>query len=49
LNIIAAISTKEIMDEFVPELKKFYYDETKYDSYLEQLGVDYPTVKKKKD
>ena len=35
----------EIMDEFRPQLEKFYYDETKYDSYLEQLGVSYPTVK----
>ena len=31
--------------QFRTELEKFYYDETKYDTYLEQLGVDYPTVK----
>lgn len=37
---------KKIMDEFRPQLEKFYYDETKYGSYLEQLGVTYPTVKK---
>lgn len=37
---------KKIMDEFRPQLEKFYYDETKYDSYLEQLGVAYPTIKK---
>lgn len=36
----------EIMREFRPELKKFYYDETKYSSYLEQLGIAYPTLKK---
>lgn len=36
---------REIMDEFRPELEKYYYDETKYDTYLEQLGVDYPTVR----
>ncbi|MDF2157321.1 amidohydrolase [Algoriphagus sp. CAU 1675] len=36
----------EIMKQFRPELEKFYYDETKYGSYLEQLGVTYPTVKK---
>ena len=35
-----------IMKQFRPQLEKFYYDETKYDSYLEQLGVKYPTVKK---
>ena len=39
---------KKIMDEFRPQLEKFYYDETKYDSYLQQLGVAYPTVKKDK-
>ena len=37
---------KDIMSEFKPRLKDFYYDETKYDSYLEQLGISYPTVKK---
>ncbi|TFV94586.1 amidohydrolase [Algoriphagus kandeliae] len=36
----------EIMKKFRPELEKFYYDETKYDTYLEQLGVTYPTIKK---
>lgn len=35
----------EIMGEFRPQLEKFYYDETKYGSYLEQLGVKYPTVR----
>lgn len=35
----------EIMQEFAPKLKPFYYDETKFDSYLEQLGIRYPTVR----
>ncbi|MBS4072339.1 MAG: amidohydrolase [Algoriphagus sp.] len=35
-----------IMKQFRPQLEKFYYDETKYDTYLQQLGVTYPTVKK---
>ncbi len=35
----------EIMEEFRPRLQKFYYDETKYGSYLEQLGIKYPTVR----
>lgn len=35
----------EIMKEYRPQLEKFYYDETKYGSYLEQLGIKYPTVK----
>ncbi|MFC3878869.1 amidohydrolase [Algoriphagus namhaensis] len=36
----------DIMKQFRPELEKFYYDETKFDTYLEQLGVTYPTLKK---
>jgi aminobenzoyl-glutamate utilization protein B len=34
----------EIDKRFRPELKHFFYDEKKYDSYLEQLGVSYPTI-----
>jgi aminobenzoyl-glutamate utilization protein B len=30
---------------FREQQKKFYYDPTKYKTYLEQLGVDYPTVR----
>lgn len=33
-------------NQFRSQLEKFYYDETKYKTYLEQLGVTYPTVKK---
>lgn len=36
---------KEKMDKFRPELEKYYYDPSKYKSYLEQLGIRYPTVK----
>ena len=34
-----------IMDKYRKELEKFYYDETKYDTYLDQLGISYPTLK----
>ena len=34
----------EIMDEFREEMKKYYYDPEKYDTYLEQLGIDYPQL-----
>ena len=34
-------------EQFRSQLEKFYYDETKYKSYLEQLGITYPTLKKK--
>jgi len=33
---------KDTMERFKPELKKFYYDPTKYKTYLEQLGIQYP-------
>jgi len=35
-----------IMKEFRSELEKYYYDETKYNTYLEQLGIKYPTLRK---
>jgi aminobenzoyl-glutamate utilization protein B len=38
---------KDKMAKFRPELKKYYFDSTKYKTYLEQLGIQYPTVKKK--
>jgi aminobenzoyl-glutamate utilization protein B len=34
-----------IMAKYRPEMRKYYYDPTKYKSYLEQLGVTYPTVR----
>ncbi|GAB4008087.1 M20 family metallopeptidase [Spirosoma migulaei] len=36
---------KKIMAEFKPKLEKFYYDPSKYKTYLEQLGITYPTVR----
>jgi len=38
---------REIMAKYREEMKKFYYDPTKYDTYLEQLGIEYPTVRPK--
>lgn len=37
---------KEKMEKFAPVLKKYYYDPTRYGTYLEQLGIQYPTVRK---
>jgi aminobenzoyl-glutamate utilization protein B len=36
------------METFRPKLKQFYYDPSKYNSYLEQLGITYPTLEEKK-
>lgn len=40
----ALFLNKKIMDEYRPEMKKIYYDPSKYDTYLEQLGIKYPTI-----
>ncbi|MBS9463807.1 amidohydrolase [Flagellimonas sp. 389] len=35
---------KDKQGQFRGALEKFYYDENKYDTYLEQLGISYPTL-----
>jgi aminobenzoyl-glutamate utilization protein B len=34
-----------IMAKYRDQLKRFYYDPAKYPTYLEQLGITYPTVR----
>jgi aminobenzoyl-glutamate utilization protein B len=34
------------MDKFRPLMQPFYYDSKRYDTYLEQLGVVYPTLER---
>ena len=36
---------QKIMSEFAPKLKPFYYNPAKYKTYLDQLGIVYPTVR----
>ena len=36
---------QKTMEEYRPRMKALYYDPSKYDSYLEQLGIKYPTVR----
>jgi aminobenzoyl-glutamate utilization protein B len=36
---------EETMAKYRPELKKYYYDPTKYKTYLDQLAIKYPTVR----
>lgn len=36
---------KTMMERVRPEMKKFYYDPTKYKTYLDQLGIKYPMVR----
>jgi aminobenzoyl-glutamate utilization protein B len=32
------------MEQFRPEMRKYYFDPTKYKTYLQQLGITYPTI-----
>jgi aminobenzoyl-glutamate utilization protein B len=41
----AVYLNQKIMIEFAPKLKPNYYDPNKYKTYLEQLGIQYPTVR----
>ena len=34
------------MERFRPQMRNFYYDAGKYDTYLDQLGVKFPTLAK---
>ncbi len=36
---------KEIAERFREKMRPYYYDPTKYKTYLEQLGIKYPTVR----
>jgi aminobenzoyl-glutamate utilization protein B len=36
---------KMTMERFRPAMRKYYYDPARYKTYLDQLGIDYPTVK----
>ena len=35
----------DIMAKYRDEMRKYYYDPSKYKTYLEQLGIRYPTVR----
>jgi aminobenzoyl-glutamate utilization protein B len=44
-DIPAIYLNKEIMSQYKPELQKYYYNPVKYKTYLEQLGITYPTLR----
>lgn len=37
---------REIMAKYREQMRPFYYDPSRYGTYLEQLGITYPTVKR---
>jgi aminobenzoyl-glutamate utilization protein B len=36
------------MKEYRPQMEKYYYDAAKYPTYLDQLGIKYPTLEEPK-
>ena len=32
----------EVMAKYRPEMRKYYYDQDRYPTYLEQLGIKWP-------
>lgn len=36
---------QKTMEKYRPQMKSLYYNASKYDTYLEQLGIRYPTVR----
>ncbi len=36
---------EKTMENYRPKMKAYYYDPSKYDTYLDQLGIKYPTVR----
>jgi aminobenzoyl-glutamate utilization protein B len=36
---------EQTMAKYRPEMRKYYYDPTRYKTYLDQLGIKYPTVR----
>jgi aminobenzoyl-glutamate utilization protein B len=36
---------KATLEKYRPEMRKYYYDPTKYATYLDELGIKYPTVR----
>ena len=36
---------QKTMDEYRPRIKALYYDPSKFGSYLEQIGIKYPTMR----
>jgi aminobenzoyl-glutamate utilization protein B len=37
---------KKVMDQYRPAMRPYYFDPSRYKTYLEQLGIEYPVVRK---
>ena len=41
----ATFLNEDILGKYRLAMSKFYYDPTRYKTYLDQLGITYPTVR----
>ena len=44
-DVPATWLNRETMERYRPEMRKYYFDATRYKTYLEQLGIQYPTLR----
>jgi aminobenzoyl-glutamate utilization protein B len=44
-DVPATWANRELMEQHREEMRKNYYDPSRYGTYLEQLGVTYPTIR----
>ncbi len=42
----AIFLNEQIMQRYRPLMEPYYYDASRFDTYLEQLGIEYPTVRR---
>jgi aminobenzoyl-glutamate utilization protein B len=42
----AIFLNEDIMGEWRERMRPYYYDPSRFDTYLEQLGITYPTVRR---
>jgi aminobenzoyl-glutamate utilization protein B len=45
----ATFLNADILEKYRPQMRRFYYDPTRFGTYLEQLGIRYPTLRKSKE
>jgi aminobenzoyl-glutamate utilization protein B len=44
-DVPATWLNEETMAKYRPAMKKYYYEPSKYKTYLDQLGIEYPTIR----
>jgi aminobenzoyl-glutamate utilization protein B len=41
----ATFLNRDVLEQYRPAMRKYYFDPARYKTYLEQLGIKYPTVR----